>query len=99
MLGPKAARENVVELILGIIQVHLDFFEDDLAFFFYVFGVEFGAENEIGDHVKGDGEMLVENFGVEANLFFRGEGVEHAADGIHFSGNGFMEWRSRTFED
>ncbi len=99
MLGPKAARKNIVKLILGIVQVHLDFFEDDLAFFFYVFGIEFGAENEIGDDVKGDRQMLVENFGVEADLLFRGERVEHAADGIHFAGDGFGGAALGAFED
>src|SRR5580693_7283644 len=59
MLGPKAARENIVKLILGIVQVHLDVFENDLALFFYVFGTELGPKNEIGDDIKGDGEMLV----------------------------------------
>src|SRR5208282_929321 len=67
MLGPEAARENVVQLILGIVQVHLDFFKDDLPFFFYVSGIEFGTENEIGDDVKGNGQVLVEDFGVEAD--------------------------------
>ncbi len=33
--------------------------------------------------------MVVENLGVEANLFFGSEGVEHAADGIHFPSDGF----------
>ena len=99
MLRPEAARENVVKLIFGIVQVHLDFFEDDLAFFFYVFGIEFGAKNEIGDDVKRDRQMLVENFGVEADLFLRGERVEHAADGIHFAGDGFGGAALGAFED
>src|SRR6266481_2536969 len=89
MLGPEAARENVVKQIFGIVQVHLDFFEDDLALLLDVIGIELGTENEIGDDVKGDREMFVENFGVEANLFFRSEGVEHAADGVHFASDGF----------
>ena len=99
MLGPEAARENVVEMIFGIVQVHLDFFEDDLALFFYVFGIEFGAENEIGDDVKSDRQMLVENLGVEADLLFRGERIEHAADGIHFAGDGFGGAALRAFEN
>src|SRR6476646_10832243 len=89
MLGPKAARENVMKEILRIVQIHLDFFEDDLAFFSYVVGIEFGTKHEIGDDVKSDGQMLVEHFGVETNLLFRGESVEHAADRIHFAGDSF----------
>ena len=99
MLGPKAARKNVVKEILGVVHVHLDFFEDDLAFLAYVVGIELGTENEIGDDVKGDGEMFVEDFGVEANLLFRGESIEHAADRIHFTGDGFRGAALGAFEN
>src|ERR1700734_1396809 len=70
MLGPEAARENVVELVLGIVQIHLDFFEHNLTFFFYVAGIELGAKDEIGDDVKRDRQMLVKHFSVKADLFF-----------------------------
>ena len=48
---------------------------------------------------KRDGQMLVQNFGVEANLFLGGEGIEHAADGIHFARDGFGGAALRAFED
>src|SRR4029077_6073429 len=99
MLGPKAARENIMEKIFGVVHVHLDFFEDNLALFSHVIGIELRAKNEIGDDVKGDGQMLVENFGVETDLLFRGERVEHAADGIHFAGDGFGGAALGAFED
>src|SRR5215467_3259977 len=89
MLRPKAASENLVEKVFGVVQVHFDFFEDDLALLLDVFRIEFGAEDEVGNHVEGDGEMLIEDFGVEADLLFGSKGVEHAADGIHFAGDGF----------
>ena len=99
MFGPETAGEDVVEQIFGIVQVHLDFFEDNLAFFVDVVGIEFGAQNEVGEDVEGDGQMLVEDLGVEADLFLGGEGVEHAADGIHFTGDGFGGAALRAFED
>src|SRR5580704_3254695 len=40
MFRPEAARENGVEQVLRIVQVHLDFFEDYLTLFLYVFGIE-----------------------------------------------------------
>jgi len=43
--------------------------------------------------------MIVENFGVEANLFLGGEGVEHAADGIHFTSDGFSGAALCAFEN
>jgi len=33
--------------------------------------------------------VLVKNLGIETDLFFGRESVEHAADGIHFTGDGF----------
>ncbi len=33
--------------------------------------------------------MGVEHLGVEADLFLGSERVEHAADGVHFAGDGF----------
>src|SRR3974390_835739 len=85
MIGPKATREDVVEEVLGIIEIHLDLFEDDLALFLHVIGIELGPENEVGKNIEGDGKVLVENLGIETDLLFRGESVEHAADGIHFA--------------
>lgn len=89
VIGPEAAGEDVVEKIFRVVHVHLDFFEDDLAFFLDIFGIEFGAQDEIGENVEGNREMGVEDFGVEADLFLGSEGVEHAANGIHFAGDVF----------
>src|SRR5579871_1468880 len=99
MLGPEAAGKNVVEEIFGIVEIHLDLFEDHLAFFADVVGIETRAEDEIGDDVESDGQMLVENLGVETDLFFGGEGIEHAADGIHFAGDIFGGAAFGAFED
>jgi hypothetical protein len=89
MLRPETAREYVVKQIFRIVQVHLDFFEDDLAFLFHVIGIEFWPKDQIRNDVESDGQVLVKNFGVEANLLLGSESVEHAADGIHFAGDGF----------
>jgi len=88
-----------MEQIFRVVHVHLDFFEDDLAFFFDVFGIELGAKDEIGEDVERDGEMGVENLGVEADLFLGGESVEHAADGIHFAGDVFGGAALGAFEN
>jgi hypothetical protein len=88
-----------MEKIFGVVHVHLDFFEDDLALFFLVLGIELGAKNEVGENVERNGEMRVEDLGVEADLFLGGKGVEHAADGIHFAGNVFGGAALRAFKD
>src|SRR6266481_5185099 len=68
MLRPEAAREYVVKQIFGIVQVHLDFFKDHLAFFFHVIGIKLWPKDQIRNDVKSDGQVLVENLGVEADL-------------------------------
>src|SRR6266852_3912258 len=45
MLRPETSREDFVKQIFRIVQVHLDFFEADLAIILQVFGVEFRAEH------------------------------------------------------
>src|SRR5882724_13429326 len=99
MLGPETTSERFVEKIFRVVHVHLDFFEDNLLFILDVRGIEARMETEIADDVEGDGKILIENFGVETDLFFRGESVEHAADGIHFAGDGFSGAALRAFED
>src|ERR1700738_3837368 len=70
VFGPKPASKNLVQEILGIVHVHLDFFQDDLLLLGDVLGIKIGTEDKVGDNVEGDGEMFVEDFGVEADLFF-----------------------------
>src|SRR5258705_3822368 len=43
--------------------------------------------------------MLVKNFGIEADLLLGREGIEHAADGIHFARDGFGGAALRALED
>src|SRR5207247_10419751 len=99
VLRPETARENFVKKIFWIVEVHLDFFEDHLALFLHIFGIKFRAKDQVRDDVKGDGQVLVKNFGIEANLFLGSEGVEHAADGIHFAGDGFSGAALRALEN
>lgn len=99
MLGPEAAREHIVEKVFGIVEIHLDFFEDYLAFLLHVVGIKLRAKDEIGDDVEGNRKVLVEDFGIEADLFFRGECIEHAADRIHFAGDALGGAALRTLEN
>jgi hypothetical protein len=43
--------------------------------------------------------MLVQNLGVEADLFLGGESIQHATDRIHFACNGFGGAALGAFED
>src|SRR2546429_9336406 len=75
MLRPEAARKNFVKELLGIVQVHFYFFEDDLAFLLHILRIEFRAKDKVRDDVKSDAQVLVKNFGIETNLFLGSEGV------------------------
>ena len=99
MLGPEAARKGFVKEIFGVVHVHLDFFEDNLLLVLDVTRIEARVKAEVADNIQSDREMLIENFGVEADLLFGGEGVQHAADGIHFSGDGFGGTALGALED
>jgi len=99
MIGPEAAGKDIVEKVFGIVHVHFDFFEDNLALFLNVFRIKFGAEHQIGEHVERNGEVRVEHLGVKADLFLGSEGIEHAADGIHFAGDSFGGAAIRTLEN
>jgi len=99
MIRPEAFGENFVEQGFGIVLIHLDFFEDHLSFLLHIARIEPWAKNEIGDDVKGDGQVLVEHFGVEAGEFLSGERIEHAADGVHRTGNLFGGAALRALED
>jgi len=76
-----------VQDVLGAVHIHLDLFEDDLLFLLDVRRGKERAEDQVGDDVEGDGQVLVEDLGVEAGELFGGEGVEHAADGVHGAGD------------
>lgn len=99
MLRPETSCENFVEHVLRIVQIHFDFFEDHLTFFFDVVRIEFRAKDEIRDDIERDRQMLVENFGVETYLLFGSERVQHAADRIHFASDGFRRPTLRALED
>jgi len=68
MLGPESPGKNVVKQIFRIVQVHLDFFKNHLALLADIVRIKLGAEHEVGNHIKGDREVLVEDLSVEADL-------------------------------
>src|ERR1041385_1423824 len=99
MLRPEATGKNFVQQRLRVIEIHLDLFENHLALFVYILGIEKRAQAKVGNDVKGDRQMLVEHFRVEANLFFGGKSVQHSANRVHFAGYGFSGAALGALED
>ena len=95
MIFPETLREDFVDEIVGIVLVHLDFFENHAALAGNVAGIEDRMQHEIAQNVHGERKVLVENFDVEADAFFGGEGIHVAADRVDLAGDGFGGARSR----
>ncbi len=96
---PESLGEDFVDEIVGVVLVHLDLFEDDAALAGDFIAGEDGVEHEVGEHIEGGGHMLVEHLDVEADGFLAGEGVEVAADGVHFAGDVLRGARFGALED
>ena len=58
-----------------------------------------GLQDQIGQHVEGQRQVLVENLGVVTHHLLGGEGVEAAADGIHRAGDVLGRAIPGAFED
>ncbi len=87
MIFPEILGEDFVDEVVGVVLVHLDFFEDDAALAGDVLGGERRVQNQVGENIKCNRNMLVEHLDVKADTFFRGEGVHVAADGIDLAGD------------
>jgi len=78
-----------MDQVVWTIFVHFYFFKDHAALAGDVVGVKDWAEYEIAENIERDGDMLIENFDVEADTFLGGEGVHVAADRVDLAGDGF----------
>ena len=98
MILPEILGEDFVDQVVGIVLVHLYFFEDDAALAADVIGIEHRVQHQVAEHVHGDGQMLVQNLDVEADAFLGGKGVHVAADGIDLAGDFFRAAVLRALE-
>ena len=83
MVFPEVGREDLLHQVIGAIGLHLDLFQNDALFFLDVFVAKQRMQHQIGQHVEGARQVLVEDLGVEAHQLLAGEGVQVAADRIH----------------
>ena len=71
-----------MDQVVGVVLVHLQFFEDDAALFGDILFAEDGIKHQVGDNVHRARQVLVENLGGEGDVLLAGEGVEMAADRV-----------------
>ena len=70
MSAPKILGKHFMRQRFRIVFLHLDLFEHHLLFLADVFLGEKRAQHQVGKHVKGDGQVLVEHLGIEATVSF-----------------------------
>src|SRR3954451_13654957 len=80
MVLPEILCEDLVDQIIGVILVHLDFFHDDAALAANVGVIEYRVQDQIAEDIQSCGDVLVKNLDVEANTLLGGEGVHVAAN-------------------
>src|SRR6185369_3419321 len=83
MALPKVTGENFVDQVLGVVDIHLELFENDALFLLDVALFEQRMAYQVGDDPESARQMLVENLDVVADQFLGSERVEPAANRIH----------------
>ena len=87
LVFPEVLGEELVDEDVGVVFVDFDLLKDDATLTLNVWVSEGGVEDQVGEDVEGDGDVVVEGLDAEADGFLAGVGVEVAADGVHFTGD------------
>ena len=82
MAFPEVLREQLVDEIVGRVLDHLDLFEDHLLLALDLVGRERRAQDDVGEEVDRERQVLVEHLDVVARVFLGRERVELAADRV-----------------
>ena len=96
MAGPQILGEELVNEVVRRVLDHLDLFEDDLLFPADVLGAERRVHDDVGEHLDGQRQMLIEHFEVVARVFLGREGIHLSADGIDRSARCPRRFASRS---
>ena len=84
---PEALREQLVHEVVGGVLDHLDLFEHHLLLARDLLGLERGAQQQVGEHIDGAGQVLVEHLDIVARVLLGRERVEVAADRVDLLGD------------
>ncbi len=79
MILPEIAEKCLVDEVLGVVHFHLQLFENDTLLLLDVGSVEARIQDEVGEQIECDGQVLVQDLDVVADQFLRGVGVKIAA--------------------
>ena len=84
---PEMLLEDVVDVLVGRVLHHADLLEDDGFLLVDVIEVEQRVDEDVGQQVDGQREVVVGHLDVERRQLLAGEGVHHAPDGIDVGGD------------
>ena len=85
--------------VVGVVLVHLDLFHDDAALLLDVRVIEGWVQHQVGKHVHGVRQVLVQNLDVEADALLGGKGVQVSTEGIDLAGDHLGGARGGALED
>ncbi len=87
MIPEEVEVKKIVDIIIRSVFRLRDFLENHGALALDLFGVETGMQENIAQQIDGQGQILVQHFGVVAGVLFGGKGVDNAAHGVHLFGD------------
>src|SRR5215470_16651821 len=73
MVFPEILGEDLMHQVIGIVLIHLDFFQDYALFPGDIFHRERWVQNQVAQYVDRNRQVLVEDFNVEANGLLAGK--------------------------
>ena len=74
-------------LVLGGVLAHEDLLHHHPLLLLHLLLVQGRVQGDVGEHVHSQGQILVQNFGVEAGALLGGKGVQIPAHGVHLGGD------------
>ena len=80
MIRPKCFVEQFLDVLMRLVEIHGQFFLDDISFLVDLAGSNFELRNMSMSTSSRSLKRSVACFGVKAGVFLRGEGIEISAD-------------------
>src|SRR4029077_3561024 len=99
MILPEVLREDLVDEVVGVVLIHLDFFHDHAALASDVGAIEYWIQYQVAEDVERHRYVLVKNLDVEEDAFLGGESIHIPANRIELTCDFLGATVLRPFED
>src|SRR6266404_1209923 len=98
MVLPEILSEDLMDEVIGIVLIHLDFFQDDATLASDVLGIENRIQHQVAEHVERNRKMFVQHFYTEADTLLGRKRVNVPANGIDLTRDIFSGPMLRALE-